>query len=169
MVDINFICRPLLHCSCPICGPSSPRLVITSSQPRRCHSSSPPHAVQSGFGVSFTLNPALWLDPVKPARQSDTHTLIHRCDLSALTSPRRSSNVFVFSAVAKLCVPSELLRCDSPERYDSVEDMIASVRLMFWWWAYVGHKKKGAVTLDAPLVCRQGDIEGLKVKSGRNS
>lgn len=43
-----------------------------------CHNSSL-HIFQSGFGVSFTLNPAFWLGHVKSASQSDKHTLICLC------------------------------------------------------------------------------------------
>lgn len=43
-------------------------LSLRAACPRRCRSSSPSHTFQSGFGVSFTLNPALWLSAVSVER-----------------------------------------------------------------------------------------------------
>lgn len=144
-----------------------PPLLIMSCQPQRCHNSSPPHTFQSGSGVSFTLNPALWLDPVKSSSQSAKCTLICLCWIDAQTSPRPFLR-FVFSAGTELCVPSEGLRCESPWKIWQREDMIAGVRRRCFdaerMW-----DTKTAATLDAPLVCPQGDTEGLTVKWDWNS
>lgn len=155
-------CRPLLHFSYPVCGelpfltsysttPHAPPLVIMSSQTQLCHNSSP-HTFQSGFGVSFTLNPALWLGPVKSASQSDKHTLAKICLCWINTVIRRlltSSRTFTFcffSCDSYVCHQSGPLKDMTVQRCDSQREA-----QMFWWWAHVGQKKQRRLPPLMPL------------------
>lgn len=109
-------CRPLLISS-PACD-ELPLLTSSSILPLSpCRWEQPTSAVssplrtfQSSSAVSFTLNPALWLDLVKSVWQSDKQTpaLICRCWINTVIRRqwrRPWASHFVFSAVTQLRVP----------------------------------------------------------------
>lgn len=120
--------------------PSSP-LVIMSSLPQPCHNSSPPHTFQSGYGVSFTPNPALWLGPMKSASQSDKHTLALSClcCINTVISPALTSPFYaLFFQLWQRCVCHQRGSSVTP-----LIDLIAGLRLRwFEWWAHMKQTKK---------------------------
>lgn len=98
-------------------------LVIMSSQPQPCHNSSPPHTFQSGYGVSFTLNPCTLTRPCEVRltewqthSSSDLTLLRQHCDSPALTSPWPFFTFCFFSWDKAVCAIGQ---CDAPERYHS--------------------------------------------------
>lgn len=96
-----------------------PLRVIMIRVPLRCHSSSPPHSFQSGFGVSFALNSALWLSTV-----SVEHSLQLWCASAVSTLRFADSDVTprccFFSCNDKaMCGSREMpLKDMTGERYD---------------------------------------------------
>lgn len=143
-----------------------PLRVIMIRVPLRCHSSSPPHSFQSGFGVSFALNSALWLSTVSvehslqlwcasavsTLRFADSDVTPHCCFFSCNDKAMCGSREMPLKDMTgvKIWYPSVRLRCFSSEHM---------------WDAH----KKQAATLDSFLVCSQDETEGLTVKWDENS
>lgn len=119
---------------------SLPLRVIMIRVPLRCHSSSPPHSFQSGFGVSFALNSALWLNTECRAQSSALMCL--RCINTAIRWLWCHPTLLFFQLQWQSYV---WLQRDAPERYDRVKIWYPSVGLRCFssehmWDAY---KKAG--------------------------
>lgn len=119
---------------------SLPLRVIMIRVPLRCHSSSPPHSFQSGFGVSFALNSALWLNTV-----SVEHSLQLWCASAVSTLRFADSDVTPRCCFFSCNDKAVWLQRDAPERYDRVKIWYPSVGLRCFssehmWDAY---KKAG--------------------------
>lgn len=160
------------HFTNPVCGELTPDklfhpvLVITSSQPQRCHNSSPPHTFQSGFGVSFTLNPALWLSPVKSASWCHKHTPLWfgsaESTLWLAGQWRRSTpHVCFFSCdKAKSAIKLPVGWC--PWKIWQSKDMTSQDEAqMFLWWAHVGYNAGHPWFLSGMSTRRLCNSEGL--------
>lgn len=108
-----------------------PLRVIMIRVPLRCHSSSPPHSFQSGFGVSFALNSALWLSTVSvehslqlwcasavsTLRFADSDVTPHCCFFSCNDKAMCGSREMPLKDMTgvKIWYPSVRLRCFSSE------------------------------------------------------